>query len=75
MHDTENRLEDAVEELTKTNSELESFTHVASHDLQEPLRMITNFTGLLESNYGKDLDDTATEYLNILSNSAAKCGH
>ncbi len=72
LHDTEIRLEDAVEELTNANSELESFTHVASHDLQEPLRMITNFTGLFEKNYGKELDDTATEYLNILSKSASQ---
>ena len=48
LHETESRLEDAVKELTYSNSELESFTHVASHDLQEPLRMITNFTGLLK---------------------------
>ncbi len=70
LHETESRLEEAVEELTDINSELESFTHVASHDLQEPLRMITNFTGLLEKNYADILDNTATEYLNILSKSA-----
>ncbi|MGH1536857.1 MAG: ATP-binding protein [Gammaproteobacteria bacterium] len=72
LHDTENRLEDAVEELTNTNSELESFTYVASHDLQEPLRMISNFTDLLEKNYSKNLDKTATEYLEILSKSASQ---
>ena len=72
LHDTESRLEDAIEELTNTNSELESFTHVASHDLQEPLRMITNFTGLLKRNYGDDLDNTARDYLNILSKSASQ---
>lgn len=70
LHDTESRLEEAVEELTNTNSELESFTHAASHDLQEPLRMITNFTGLLERNYANRLDTTAKDYLNILSKSA-----
>jgi len=72
LHDTENRLEDAVEELTNTNIELESFTYAASHDLQEPLRMITNFTGLLENNYGGNLDNKAREYLTILSNSASQ---
>lgn len=72
LHETESRLEDAVEELTNSNSELESFTHVASHDLQEPLRMITNFTGLLEKNYAKNLDNTAVDYINILSNSASQ---
>ncbi len=72
LHETESRLEDAVEELTNTNSELESFTHVASHDLQEPLRMITNFTGLLDKHYGNNLDETAKEYLKILTNSASQ---
>ncbi len=70
LHETESRLEDAIEELTNTNSELESFTYVASHDLQEPLRMITNFTGLLEKNYQTDLDKNAMEYIKILSRSA-----
>ncbi len=70
LHETESRLEDAVEELTNANSELENFTHVASHDLQEPLRMITNFAGLLKINYSDGLDNTAKEYLNILSTSA-----
>ena len=70
LHETESRLEDAVEELTKTNTELENFTYVASHDLQEPLRMITNFTGILENNYKDQLDETAKEYLRISSSSA-----
>ncbi len=70
LHDTESRLEDAVEELTNTNSELESFTYVASHDLQEPLRMITNFTGLLKRKHGNELENEAREYLDILSKSA-----
>ena len=70
LHETENRLEDAVDELRKTNAELESFTYVASHDLQEPLRMITNFTGILEKYYGDKLDETAQEYLKISSKSA-----
>jgi len=58
--------------LTNTNAELESFTHVASHDLQEPLRMITNFTDLLEKNYTDILDNTGKEYLDILSRSASQ---
>ncbi len=72
LHETEIRLSEAVSELTNTNSELENFVYVASHDLQEPLRMITNFTGLLEKNYGEILDNTAKEYLNITSNSAVQ---
>jgi PAS domain S-box-containing protein len=72
LHDTESKLENAVEELTNTNSELESFTYVASHDLQEPLRMISNFTGLLEENYSNNLDERAREYIEILSKSASQ---
>ena len=72
LHETENRLETAVEELTNTNSELESFTYVASHDLQEPLRMIKNFTGLLEQNHGHEFSNEAKEYLSILSKSASQ---
>ena len=70
LHESENKLEAAIEELTNTNSELENFTYVASHDLQEPLRMITNFTGILNNKYNDTLDETAKEYLNICSNSA-----
>ncbi len=70
LHETENKLENAVEELTNSNAELESFTYVASHDLQEPLRMITNFTGILKNNYSDQLDERAREYLNISSRSA-----
>ena len=70
LHESENKLEAAIEELTNTNSELENFTYVASHDLQEPLRMITNFTGILENKYNDILDETAKEYLKICSNSA-----
>ena len=70
LHDSEVRLEEAVSELTSINSELENFVYVASHDLQEPLRMITNFTGLLENNATNQLDNIAKEYLNIISNSA-----
>ena len=67
LHETESRLEAAVEELTRANSELESFTYVASHDLQEPLRMINNFTGLLKNNHKDEFSEEAKEYLSILS--------
>ncbi len=49
--------------LLRSNNELQQFAYAASHDLQEPLRMITVYLGLLESKYGDRLDGKAKQYM------------
>ncbi len=57
------QLNEALESIMKTNNELEQFAYVASHDLQEPLRMVTSFLSQLEKKYGHTLDEKAKEYI------------
>ncbi len=59
----EKKLEKNIDELKRSNRELEEFAYVASHDLQEPLRMVSSFTQLLEMKYKDILDAEALEYI------------
>jgi PAS domain S-box-containing protein len=63
--ETENTILKLNEELLRSNKELENFAYIASHDLQEPLRMVSCFTQLLSEQYKSVLDDKALEYIHF----------
>jgi signal transduction histidine kinase/HAMP domain-containing protein len=60
-------LQQKSEELMRSNKELEQFAYISSHDLQEPLRTISNFVGLFKEEYKKEPDQHAAVYLDFIS--------
>ncbi len=67
----EAQLQSAMERLTESNIELERFAYVCSHDLQEPLRMISNYTQRLVKHVDKNLDDKGKRYVQYILDGAA----
>jgi PAS domain S-box-containing protein len=65
-------LKSKLEELAVSNEELEQFVYVLSHNLQEPLRMITIYLQLLQRKYQGNLDDKADKYIHFAVDGASR---
>jgi len=65
-------LKDTADELSRSNAELDQFASVASHDLQEPLRMISSYIELLEIKYTALFDDRARRYMGCVTSGAQR---
>ena len=68
----EQELNETVARLRESNERLEQFAYIASHDLQEPLRMISNYLQLLEGRYSDELDEDARDFIDFAVDGAER---
>jgi signal transduction histidine kinase len=66
------KLEESYQQMQKKNEDLEQFAYIASHDLQEPLRMVNGFLAQLEKKYEGQLDEKARQYIYHATNGAKR---
>jgi light-regulated signal transduction histidine kinase (bacteriophytochrome) len=67
-------LEQALAELERSNSDLEQLAYVASHDLKEPLRMVSSFTALIQKKLPSDRDPKIDQYMHYVVDGASRMG-
>ena len=72
LMEVQEELTDTIKQLEISNRELEHFAYIASHDLREPLRMITSFLQLLERRYKDNLDQDANEFIEFAVDGAKR---
>ncbi|MXR50643.1 two-component sensor histidine kinase [Halovenus sp. WSH3] len=72
LRETQEQLQRQMDQLEASNERLQQFAYIASHDLQEPLRMVSSYMSLLESEYRDELDEEAKEYIDFAANGATR---
>lgn len=72
---TEQKLEKTCRTLETSNADLEQFAYVASHDLREPLRMISSYASLIERRYAQSFDQEGLEFLGYVRDGAQRMDH
>lgn len=71
----EDELKQKTNELSEMNKDLEQFVYIASHDLQEPLRTISNFVGLLDETFSEKADEDTKQYLQFILIATSRMQH